>query len=65
METDPKPGWVDVYLIEGERRVFKRRVDHPPGEDGMYALHSEMCRALAPSPASPLPLDRVVLVTYP
>tara|TARA_Y100000593_G_C4115316_1_gene239971 strand:- start:252 stop:470 length:219 start_codon:yes stop_codon:yes gene_type:complete len=72
MEIDnheaPKPtaGWVDVYVIkEGGEREFKRRVERPPTEDEMHALHSEMCRALAETPTTPLPMDGVVLVPFP
>ena len=72
MEIDsqeaPKPttGWVDVYLItEGGDREFKRRVEKPADEDALYLLHSEMCRALARTPTTPLPMDRVLLVEYP
>lgn len=69
MESQPlshPAGWVDVFLINvsGERD-FKRRVECPPTEDGIHELHSEMCRALAPSPTTPLSLDQVVLVKYP
>ena len=64
--TSTTAGWVDVYLVtESGERVFKRRVANTHNEDEIHALHSEMCRALAPSPTTPLPMDRVVLVKYP
>ncbi len=66
LDTAEQPtGWVDVYLIEGGRRVFKRRMARPSDDDELHVIHSDMCRELAPSPLTPLSLDQVILVTYP
>jgi len=68
METTteaPTNGWVDVFVVVGGQNQFRRRVDKPPDEDGMLKLHNEMCRALAPTPTTPLPWDQVVLVSHP
>lgn len=64
-EATPTNGWVDVYVVVSDQNHFRRRVDKPPDEEGLLKLHNEMCRALAPTPTTPLPWDQVVLVTHP